>query len=130
MEYELAPDIQEKANDIVIKLNMNHISPGDFVCMRSYGSSSRGTIARCHGMAKVMQLALKIKPIYVLEFLNKRFDKMDEKDKTKVIIHELMHIPKNMGGGFRHHDYVTDREVTVLYARYIGALPSTSLDNY
>jgi predicted metallopeptidase len=90
----------------------------DFVCMRSYGSSTRNTIARCHGMSKVLQLALNIKPVYVLEFLSKRFDRLDEREQTKVIIHELMHIPKNLGGGFRHHDYVTDREVENLYREY------------
>jgi predicted metallopeptidase len=117
MKYEIAEDIQKRAEDIIYNLEM-HINKDDFVCMRSYGSSSRGTIARCHGMSKVLQLALNIKPIYVLEFLSKRFDKLDNKEQTKVIIHELMHIPKNKGGGFRHHDYVTEREVNILYERY------------
>lgn len=121
MKYEIAEDIQRRALDIIYRLNM-HISPQNFVCMRSYGSSTKNTIARCHGMSKVLQLALNIKPIYVLEFLSKRFDRLDEKEQTKVIIHELMHIPKNMGGGFRHHDYVTDREVDNLYRRYISNL--------
>ena len=120
MEYKIANDIQEKALDIIAKLNFNHISYKDFVCMRSYGSSTRNTIARCHGMSKVLQLALKIKPVYVLEFLSKRYDKLDEKEKIKVIIHELMHIPKNLGGGFRHHNYVTEREVNMLYEKYIN----------
>jgi predicted metallopeptidase len=119
MEYKLAPDLKEKALDIISKLGM-HIKSEDFECVISHGSSSRGTIARCHGMSKVLQLALGIKPVYVLEFLSKRFSNMDEKEKTKVIIHELMHIPKNLGGGFRHHDYVTDREVESLYRRYMG----------
>jgi predicted metallopeptidase len=118
MEYEIAKEIKEKAIDIINKLNM-HVNPEDFECVRSYGSSTKRIIARCHGMSKVLQLALNIKPVYVLEFLSKRFDKMSEEDKTKVIIHELMHIPKNKGGGFRHHDYVTEKEVENLYGRYI-----------
>jgi len=119
MEYKIAKDLKEKAIDVINRLNM-HIKPEDFECVISYGSSSRGTIARCHGMSKVLQLALGIKPVYVLEFLSKRFNNLDEKEKTKVIIHELMHIPKNLGGGFRHHNYVTDREVENLYKRYIN----------
>jgi len=110
MKYEIANDIKKIADDIVVKLNM-HIKPENFVCMRSYGSSTRNTVARCHGMSKVLQLALNVKPVYVLEFLSKRYDKLPEKEKIKVIIHELMHIPKNLGGGFRHHDYVTEKEV-------------------
>ena len=103
-----------------------HIKSQDFECIISYGSSTRNTIARCHGMSKVLQLALGIKPVYVLEFLSKKYDKLDEKEKIKVIIHELMHIPKNLGGGFRHHDYVTDREVNQLYERYRLAPSSRS----
>jgi predicted metallopeptidase len=53
-----------------------HVKIDSVVCMRSFGSSSRGTIARCHALGKAMQLALGRKGFYVIEVINKRFDKM------------------------------------------------------
>ena len=117
MKYEEAPDLQRKANDIVMTL-FPHVKLGYFRCIRSYGSSSRGTIARCHALGKVMQKAMGVKAFYALEFLSEKFDKLDKEEQIKVIIHELMHIPKAFGGGFKHHDFVTDRNVEKIYGEY------------
>ena len=119
MKYELAPDIQKEFENIVLTLNLSHIKIDSVMCFRSYGSSSRGTIARCHTLGKLMQKALGRKGFYVLEFLSERFDRFSEKDKIKTIIHELMHIPKSFGGGFKHHDYVCRRNIDDYYKRYI-----------
>src|SRR3989344_4757895 len=80
-------------------------------------SSSRRTIARCHALGKLMQKAMGTKAFYAIEFLE-IFEKMPIKEQDKVIIHELMHIPKSFGGGFRHHDFVCERNVDILYERY------------
>jgi len=58
---------------------------------------------------------------YVLEFLYERFDKLEEKKQEETIIHELMHIPKNFGGGFRHHDHVSAENVISMQERYRNA---------
>jgi len=102
IKYELAEDLQEQVNDIA-KLLFPHVKLDSVVCLRSYGSSSRGTIARCHALGKAMQLALGRKGFYAIEVISRRFDKMSEVDKVKTLIHELMHIPKTFGGGFIHH---------------------------
>ena len=120
MKYEFAWDIQSKMREIVAKLGMNHVLVDNVVCIRGSGSQSRRTIARCHALNKIMQKALNRKGFYVLEFLAERYDRMIEEDKIKVIIHELMHIPKTFGGGFKFHDYVTDRNVNVLYQKFMG----------
>ena len=65
-----------------------------------------------------MQKALGRKAFYVLEFLSERFDKLNNEEKIKVIIHELMHIPKCFGGGFRYHNLVTERNVNKYYKEY------------
>ena len=65
-----------------------------------------------------MQKAIGIKAVYALEFLAERFDKLSEEDQIKVIIHELMHIPKTFGGGFKHHDVVTEKNVNLMYKEY------------
>ena len=118
MKYEFAPDLQAEAENISGIL-FPHVKIDNLKCFRSYGTSSRGTIARCHTLGKVMQKAIGVKAYYALEFLSERFDKMSEEEKTKVIIHELMHIPKTFGGGFKHHNFVNDRNINHCYKMYL-----------
>jgi len=119
IKYELAPELQETVNEIALLL-FPHIRVNDVVCIRSFGSSSRGTIARCHALGRAMQIALGRKGFYVIEVINKRFEKLNEVDKIKTLIHELMHIPKSFGGGFKHHDFVCDKNVEREYQKYIN----------
>jgi len=118
MRYEEAPDLKERVADIVLTLNMNHIDLDRIECLRGFGSSTRRIIARCHALGKVMQKAMKSKAFYAIEFLE-RFDKMPRKEQDRVIIHELLHVPKTFGGGFRQHDYVCSSVVDELHKRFI-----------
>ena len=117
MKYEFAPDIQRIAEE-VSRVLFPHIRVQNINCIRSFGTSTRGTIARCHALGKVMQKAMGVKAFYALEFLSERFDKLGKEEQLKVIIHELMHIPKSFGGGFKHHDFVTDRNVNLMYKEF------------
>jgi|SRR3989338_5145100 len=117
MRYEPAPDIQIIADEIS-KLLFPHVKLERVKCYRSFGSSSRGTIARCHTIGKLMQKAIGVEAYYALEFISERFDKLKTEDQIKVIIHELMHIPATFGGGFRHHDHVCDRNIEKNYRAY------------
>jgi predicted metallopeptidase len=117
IRYEIADDIQREVNEIAETL-FPHVKLDSVVCLRSHGSSSRGTIARCHALGKAMQLALGRRGFYVIEVISRRFDKMSPDDKTKTLIHELMHIPKSFGGGFIHHDIVHARNVERMYQHY------------
>jgi predicted metallopeptidase len=117
MKYEFADDLQKTAEEMSQML-FPHVDISNIKCYRSYGTSSRGTIARCHALNKIMQKAIGIKAVYVLEFLVERFERLNDEDKLKVILHELMHIPKTFGGGFKHHDFVTERNVNLCYAEY------------
>jgi len=117
VKYEFAPDIQLKAEKISRSL-FPHVRIHRISCLRSYGSSTKYTIARCHALGKLMQKAMGTQAFYALEFLSERFDKLDEEEQDKVIIHELMHIPKTFGGGFKHHDFVTDKNVNKHYIEY------------
>jgi len=120
IKYELAPELQKVANEISIMM-FPHVRLDSVVVIRSYGSSSRGTIARCHALGKAMQIAMgKKKGFYVIEVISKRFDKMSEADQIKTMIHELMHIPKSFGGGFKHHNYVTEKNVEIIYENYVN----------
>ncbi len=117
MRYIFASDIQLKAEEIS-KVLFPHVDIENIKCFKSYGTSSRWTIARCHALGKLMQKAIGRPAFYVLEFLSERFDTLDEEEKIKIIIHELMHIPKCFGGGFKHHNFVTDKNVNKYYKQY------------
>ena len=117
MKYEFDYTLQKKAEEICGFL-FPHIKIEKIKCFRSYGTSSRGTLARCHTLGKIMQKALDTQAFYVLEFLSERFGRLSEEEKTKIIIHELMHIPKTFGGGFKHHNWVSDKNVNEMYKEY------------
>jgi predicted metallopeptidase len=119
IRYEKAEDLQKQANEIS-RILFSHVKINDVVCLRSFGSTSRGTIARCHALGKAMQLALGRKGFYVIEVISSRFDKLSEEEKIKTLIHELMHIPKSFGGGFIYHNVVCHRNVERMYKHYIN----------
>lgn len=80
------------------------------------------TLARCHGLSRIIQLTLDLKHHYVIEIISEQFDKLDKANQTKVLIHELMHIPHAFGGGFRsHRPYVTKRKVEKMYQQFLKA---------
>ena len=119
IKYQIAEDLQEVANEIAIML-FPHVRLDSVVCLRSFGSTSRGTIARCHALGKAMQLALGRKGFYLIEVISERFDRMTDVDQIKTLIHELMHIPKSFGGGFKFHNVVNDRNVDLMYEQYVN----------
>ena len=119
MKYDFAPDLQERMEEIVKLLNLDWVDVNRVKCFRSYGSSTKRTIARCHTIGKLMQKAMNVKAWYTIEFLEK-FGKMARSEQDKVIIHELMHIPKTFGGGFRQHDFVCDENVNIMHEKLVS----------
>ena len=118
IKYEIDEEITKRVHDIVKSLNMRHVDMERVVCMRSYGSRSRYIMARCHAMPKIFQLALDKRAHYIIEVVSEKFNRMSFEDQTKVLIHEILHIPKSFGGGFKHHDYVNSRVVNRVYETY------------
>jgi predicted metallopeptidase len=119
IKYFEAGDIKKVAEDIVIKMGWSHIFLEHVAFIRSHGSTARRTIARCHALGKAMQVGMgRKKGFYLIEVISEKFDKLPEDEKIKVIIHELMHIPKSFGGGFIHHDKVHERAVERVYRDY------------
>ena len=117
MRYDYAPDLKERLVEMVKTLEMSHIDINRVECLRSFGSSTKRTIARCHTIGKVMQKGMKAPAFYTIEFLEK-FDKMSKTEQDKVIIHELLHIPKTFGGGFRQHDFVCEENIDKLHRHF------------
>ena len=55
--------------DLADELDMSHIN-NRVVCVRSYGSKSRWTLARCHAMSKVFAAGLDVPMHYVIEVIS------------------------------------------------------------
>ena len=119
MKYEYAWDLSDRMVDIIKTLGMNHVNVNRVECIRSFGSSTKRTLARCHALGKVMQKGMKTDAFYTIEFLEK-FEKLSKVEQDKVIIHELMHIPKAFGGGFRQHDFVCDENVEIMHQKFLN----------
>src|SRR3989337_2443725 len=102
MQFQKAPDIQERLNAILQIVKFPHINKGKVICFRSFGSSSRAR-ARIWSFPRIWQLALDVDPHYVIEVLAEKFDKLNRDDQTRVLIHELLHIPKTFSGALVPH---------------------------
>lgn len=108
MDFKLAGDIDSEIKRIVINLGFDHVRPENLVCFRSYGSKSRA-IARIWSLPRIWQIALNKDAHYCVEVISEKFDRLSDKDKEKVLIHELLHIPKNFSGALLPHRQKTKR---------------------
>ena len=121
IKYYKSPDIEAIVREISSRLNINH-DLSRVACVRSTGSKSRHTLARCHTISKAIQTGLDLKAYYVIEVISENFDKMHDDGKVKTLIHELMHIPKAFGGGFKGHHFVNRRNVEKMYETYKSSI--------
>lgn len=102
MEWELAFDIQKEIKKLIQDLKLVHLDPKRIFCFRSHGSKSRAQ-ARIWSLPRIWQKALKTSPAYCLEVLSEKFDRLDKNQKQKILLHELLHIPKNFSGFLLPH---------------------------
>jgi predicted metallopeptidase len=118
MKYVPSPEWTVKTKDVINKLGFTHIMEDRVVCFKSEGSKSRRVIARIHTMPKIIQLGTNQPPFYAIELVSEKFDRQNEEEQIKTIIHELLHIPHSFNGGFRqHHPYVNKRTVEQHYQK-------------
>jgi len=111
-----APDIKMLVDEIIDSLDLFHVVPQFVYCYRSRGSKSKLTIARIHGLGRIWQEVLRRPPVYVIEVISERYDKLSDEEKEKTLIHELLHIPKGFSGGFRpHKGYIDKKRVEKLH---------------
>lgn len=102
LEWEKAADVKKIIRELLDVLDLPHVNYSRLFFFRTEGSKSRA-YARIWAMPKIFQEALDIEPAYVIEVLSKYFDKLSEEEKKRVLIHELLHIPKNFSGALLPH---------------------------
>jgi len=108
MEFVLAPEIKSELSRIIDKLGLFYIKSNNLIPFRSFGSKSRA-IARIWSLPKIWQIALNSEAHYCIEVVSERFDKLTSENKEKVLIHELLHVPKNFSGALLPHKQRTRR---------------------
>jgi len=122
MEFVQSADIQKKIEKILQKIKMPHIDGKKVICFKSSGSKSRA-FARIWSLPTIWQKALKVKPHYCIEVLSEKFNKLRPEEQTKVLIHELLHIPKTFSGALLPHQgrgkvKINRQTVNKLYKQY------------
>ena len=120
LEWEGANEVKKDIEKILKILDFSHVDITRIFCFKTTGSKSR-SYARIWAMPKIFQTALNIKPAYVIEVLAKYYDKLNNDEKKKVLIHELLHIPKNFSGSLLPHrsrHRHLQSEVNRLYKEY------------
>jgi len=114
MRYEIAPEIKQQIDILITKLELNHMKKENIHCIRSFDAKTRA-YARIWGMSRLFKEVAGLEPHYIIEIISKKFDKLSERDKTKTLIHELMHIPKTFSGALLSHrgphHRINDKEV-------------------
>lgn len=120
IRYKIAEDVERLARDIVNRLPeyLGYIDIDRVKFVRSFGSSS-SAISRIHGLPSIWRYVLGIEPMYIIEVISEKYDRLDFEEKVKIIIHELLHIPFKFSGGLRPHGkYVNYRIVSKLSRIY------------
>jgi len=122
MEFEIDKEIHKKIIEILKKIDRPYIKPEQIVCFKSKGSKSKAR-ARIWSLPRIWQKALKVKPHYCIEVLSEKFDRLSNQEQIKILIHELMHIPKTFSGALLPHTgrgnvKINSRTVNELFKKY------------
>ncbi|HMS22767.1 MAG TPA: putative metallopeptidase [Candidatus Levybacteria bacterium] len=110
-------ELTQRVRSVITEIGFLHIQKHRIFCFRTEGSKSRA-YARIWAFPKIFQNVLEIEPAYVIEVINKYYDKLSYEEQTKVLIHELLHIPKNFSGSLLPHKYgktQIEKEVEKIY---------------
>lgn len=97
-----APDVAKRVRFLLATCEITWVRASRLHFIRSYYAKTRA-VARIWGLNRVWQMALEEEPSYVIEVIAERYDKFNDIEKDKVLLHELTHIPKNFSGALMPH---------------------------
>jgi predicted metallopeptidase len=124
MRWELCRRTHERLRRIVGALEFSHVDPSRVFCVRGYGSTSEAW-ARIWGLPTLWQQVLEIGPAYVVEIIEPEFSRLPDDEQDRILIHELLHIPRTFSGAIRPHRTPTfrinRRTVERYYQQYLAA---------
>ena len=102
MDFVPAPEILSDLRRMVENLEFSHIKTENLFPFKSFGSKSRA-VARIWSLPRIWQIALNTPAHYCIEVISEKFDRLSPQEQEKVLIHELLHIPKNFSGSLLPH---------------------------
>ena len=132
METDFALDVQGRVERIIGVLGLGHVDQFRIICMRSTGSTANA-YARIWNLPKIWQKALGVSTYYIIEVVSEHFDPLPGREQDKVLIHELLHIPKTFSGALLPHKCFGKRidkaAVEKVYRIYLERLASSPQGN-
>lgn len=96
------PKLKSLLKDTIDKAGVDWVKTSRVFAYRSQNAKTRA-YARIWGLSRIWQKALKVEPAYILEVISEKFDNLSDKEKRKVLLHEVTHIPKNFSGSLIPH---------------------------
>jgi predicted metallopeptidase len=102
VDWKEAPDVKKRILFLKKSLNLDWLKPSDIYAFRSSYSRSRA-IARIWGLSRIWQMALKLDAKYIIEVISERYDRLSQRKKDEVLLHEIVHIPRNFSGALIPH---------------------------
>jgi predicted metallopeptidase len=125
MQWRPARDIFSRLRRILRALDLAYIDARRIHCARVWGSRANA-LARIWGLPPIFQEALRLRAHYVIEFMVPAFDRLPREEQDRVIIHELLHIPRSFSGGIRPERSpslsINTRTVERYYRQYLAAM--------
>src|SRR5207253_1367955 len=123
MRWSLCRQTHARLRKIVGALGFTHVDPSRIFCVRGYGSTSEAW-ARIWGLPTLWQQVLETGPAYVVEIIEPEFSRLPKDEQDRVLIHELLHIPRTFSGAIRPHRTpsfrITRRSVEQLYRPFLA----------
>ena len=124
MHWNLCRRTHARLRKIIGALGFTHVDASRIFCVRGYGSTSEAW-ARIWGLPTLWQQVLEIRPAYVVEIIEPEFSSLPPDEQDRILIHELLHIPRTFSGAIRPHRSPTfrinRRTVERFYQRYLAS---------
>lgn len=117
LEWQRSALLQARVAHLAKMCDLTHVRPERVFCYESTGANTRA-YARIWGLNRIWQDTLLIEPAYILEVISEKFNRLGARDQDHIIIHELLHIPKNFSGALIPHKRkggVNEKRVRELY---------------
>ena len=122
IDWQPAPDVDKRIKYLAKNLDLDWLKKDNIHGFRSKNSKTRAC-ARIWGLPRIWQKALQEEASYIIEVISEKYDKLSEKERDKVLLHEIVHIPKNFSGSLVPHYRKGKRNfhkrVEVLVNRYM-----------
>jgi predicted metallopeptidase len=124
LKFKRAYNEEALVKDIADKLGWNYLNTEQIRCVFSKNSSAKRVLGRIWSTPRIFSEVFETKPLYVIELLEGRYTQLSEKDRVKVLIHELLHIPKTFSGALSPHKQMARtlncKTVDSLYYEYLN----------